>query len=60
MPCDGLPLAGAVPGRSRLLVLGGFGVNSPGWAHVAAEVVADLVLHGRATHALPFSPRRFL
>src|SRR5262245_35459608 len=47
VPCDGLPLAGAVPGRSRLLVLGGFGVNSPGWAHVAAEVVADLVLHGR-------------
>jgi glycine/D-amino acid oxidase-like deaminating enzyme len=60
VPCDGLPLAGAVPGRARVLVLGGFGVNAPGWAHVAAEVVAELVLHGRAAHALPFSPRRFL
>jgi glycine/D-amino acid oxidase-like deaminating enzyme len=60
VPCDGLPIAGAVPGRARLLVLGGFGVNAPGWAHVAAEVVAELVLYGRAAHALPFSPRRFL
>jgi glycine/D-amino acid oxidase-like deaminating enzyme len=58
--CDGLPLAGAVPGRARLLVIGGFGMNGLGWTLAAAEVVAQLLLQGRAEHAAAFTPRRFL
>jgi glycine oxidase len=60
VPCDVLPLVGPVPGRPRVLVLAGFGRNSPGLALVAAEVVAQLLLSGRADHATAFSPRRFL
>jgi glycine/D-amino acid oxidase-like deaminating enzyme len=58
--CDALPLAGAIPGSARVLVSGGFGTNSAGWALVAAEAVAELVLHGRTQHARAFTPRRFL
>jgi glycine/D-amino acid oxidase-like deaminating enzyme len=58
--CDGLPLAGPVPGHPRILIAGGFGTNTPGLALAAAEVVAQLIAHGRAVHAAPFTPRRFL
>jgi glycine/D-amino acid oxidase-like deaminating enzyme len=60
VPCDGLPLVGAVPGHPRLLIAGGFGCDAPGVALVAGETVAQLALTGRAEHALAFSPRRFL
>ena len=58
--CDGLPLAGPVPGHPRILVMGGFGLDTPGLSLAAAEVVAQLIRTGRAEHAAPFSPRRFL
>jgi glycine/D-amino acid oxidase-like deaminating enzyme len=58
--CDGLPLAGPVPGHPRLLVSGGFGTNTPGLALAAGEAIAELVRTGRAAHAAAFSPRRFL
>lgn len=58
--CDGLPLAGPVPGHPRVLVAGGFGTNTPGLALAAGEVVAQLIQSGRAEHAAPFAPRRFL
>jgi hypothetical protein len=38
----------------------GFGNNEPGLVFAAAEVVAQLALHGRAAHASVFTPRRFL
>jgi glycine/D-amino acid oxidase-like deaminating enzyme len=60
LACDDLPLAGPVPGHPRLLVVGGFGNNEPGLVFAAAEVAAQLVLHGRAAHASVFTPRRFL
>lgn len=58
--CDGLPLAGPVPGRPRLLVLGGFGMEGLGMTLAAADVVAELIRTGRAAHAGAFTPRRFL
>jgi glycine/D-amino acid oxidase-like deaminating enzyme len=58
--CDGLPVVGAVPGRPRVLVSGGFGMNGLGWAFVAAETIAALIEHGRAEHGAALSARRFL
>jgi glycine/D-amino acid oxidase-like deaminating enzyme len=57
--CDALPLAGAIPGRPRLLVAGGFGMEGLGLTLAAAEVIAELVRRGRARHAAAFAPRRF-
>jgi len=57
--CDGLPLAGPVPGRPRLLILGGFGMDGLGMTLAAADVIAELIRTGRATHAAAFTPRRF-
>jgi glycine/D-amino acid oxidase-like deaminating enzyme len=58
--CDGLPIVGAVPGRARVLVCGGFGVNDVGWAFVAARTLVDLLARGRSEHDAVLSPRRFL
>jgi len=58
--CDGLALAGPVPGRPRLLILGGFGMDGLGMTLAAADVIAELIRTGRAAHAAAFTPRRFL
>ncbi len=58
--CDALPLVGGVPGRARVLVCGGFGINDVGWAFVAARTIVELLENGRAEHEPVLSPRRFL
>lgn len=58
--CDGLPIVGPVPGRARVLVCGGFGVNDIGWAFVAARTLVELLARGRSEHDAVLSPRRFL
>jgi glycine/D-amino acid oxidase-like deaminating enzyme len=58
--CDGLPIIGPQPGRSRIISCGGFGAFSPSLTLRAAHAVVEGVTTGEST-GVPecFSTRRF-
>ncbi len=57
---DGLPLLGALPGRSDTFVQLAFNGYGLSFAYLGGAVLAEQIVHGRATHpAAPlFAPRR--
>jgi len=59
--CDGLPIIGPVPGRSRVISCAGFNGHQHSLGLRAARIVADGLLHGHIGE-MPqlFRPHRFL
>lgn len=54
---DGLPLIGALPGRSDLYCVGGFTAHGIGWGFKAGQLMARLIMHGESPPHV--STRRF-
>lgn len=54
---DGLPMVGALPGKTGLYIIGGYTAHGIGWAFKAAQLLADLMLHGEQPPLI--SARRF-
>lgn len=54
---DGLPLVGALPGKTGLYIIGGYTAHGIGWGFKAAQLLADLLLHGKQPPLI--SARRF-
>lgn len=43
---DGLPMVGALPGKTGLYVIGGYTAHGIGWGFKAAQLLAGLILRG--------------
>lgn len=54
---DGLPLIGALPGRSDLFCVAGFTAHGIGWGFKAGQLMARLLMHGETPPHV--STRRF-
>ncbi|MCB9526636.1 MAG: FAD-binding oxidoreductase [Myxococcales bacterium] len=54
---DGMPIIGALPGRSDLYCVAGFTGHGIGWGFKAGQLLADLLLHGKTPPHV--STRRF-
>jgi glycine/D-amino acid oxidase-like deaminating enzyme len=54
---DGLPLIGALPGRSDLFCIAGFTAHGIGWGFKAGQLMARLLMHGETPPHI--STRRF-
>ncbi len=54
---DGLPLVGALPGKTGLYIIGGYTAHGIGWGFKAAQLLADLILEGKQPPLI--SARRF-
>jgi glycine/D-amino acid oxidase-like deaminating enzyme/nitrite reductase/ring-hydroxylating ferredoxin subunit len=58
-PADGLPYIGHLPGNpGKILVATGFGGNGITYSHVAAQLLADLVLEKENEYIEVFDPNR--
>lgn len=54
---DGLPMVGALPGRTGLYVIGGYTAHGIGWGFKAAQLLSRLILEGEQPPLI--SARRF-